>query len=278
MRGEWNPSGLRGLMLVTFFAAFMSTISTQMNWGASYLVRDVYQRFVSPDAEERQLTLVSRCVSLLVLLVGGLVSAWMIRSGVSIDEAWKLLLALGAGTGAVFMLRWFWWRINAWSEISAMAASLIYFSTIDQILVTQNEVGETVPWLASEEKMLVVALATIITWLIVTLATKPESMKTLETFYRKVRPGGPGWKKVAAIAPDVQVDSQLGLSVVTSVVASGIVYFTIPAIGCFIFGRLLDGFLLATGTFICTGSVLYLMRLINRGSVSASNGEDQIEF
>ncbi|MFC1757790.1 sodium:solute symporter family protein, partial [Planctomycetota bacterium] len=118
---DLSPVGLRGLMLVTFFSAFMSTISTQMNWGASYLVRDVYQRFIAPNASDKQLTAASRIASLFVLVVGGVVSGVMVETGLDIDDAWKILLALGAGTGAVFMLRWFWWRINAWSEIAAMA-------------------------------------------------------------------------------------------------------------------------------------------------------------
>ncbi len=119
------PAGLRGLMLVTFFAAFMSTISTQMNWGASYLVRDVYQRFLKPRASDRHYANASRLASLLVLLCGG-VATWLMKD-FSIDTIWQILLSLGAGTGLVFMLRWFWWRINAWSEIVAMLASLVFF-------------------------------------------------------------------------------------------------------------------------------------------------------
>ncbi len=126
---DLSPAGLRGLLLVTFFAAFMSTISTQMNWGASYLVRDVYQRFLAPGASEKQLTRASRWASLIVLMAGGIASVGM--HGKSVDAAWQMLLALGAGTGAVFMLRWFWWRINAWTEIASMIASLAFFTTFD---------------------------------------------------------------------------------------------------------------------------------------------------
>ena len=119
-----------GLILVTFFAAFMSTISTQMNWGASYLVCDVYQRFLVTQSPA---TVISRgphaSISLLVLLIGG-VAAYLMRN-ISVDDAWKMLAALGAGTGAVFMLRWFWWRINAWSEIAAMLGSLVYYALFD---------------------------------------------------------------------------------------------------------------------------------------------------
>ena len=156
---DLSPVGLRGLMLVTFFAAFMSTISTQMNWGASYLVRDVYQRFLNPAASEAQLTVASRWISILVLVAGGI--ATFIMKDIDIGEVWKILLALGAGTGAVYMLRWYWWRINAWSEISAMIGSLVFFLAF----------GRVFPHLRSEELILVVAVATIATWLVVTFIT-----------------------------------------------------------------------------------------------------------
>ncbi|HLQ38480.1 MAG TPA: sodium:solute symporter family protein, partial [Planctomycetota bacterium] len=127
---ELAPVGLRGLLLVTFAAAFMSTISTQMNWGASYLVNDVYRRFFAPQASDHRLVLVSRIASALVLLLGGGAAWFMIVRGVSVDDAWKFLAALGAGVGVVFILRWFWWRINAWSEIAAMGGSLVCFMAI----------------------------------------------------------------------------------------------------------------------------------------------------
>ena len=129
---ELSPPGLRGLLTVTFFAAFMSTLSTQMNWGASYLIRDVYQRFMHPDANEQELTRASRYASVLVIVAGGIASVLMF--GQSVDAAWQLLLALGAGTGAVFMLRWFWWRINAWAEIVSMFGSLAFFVALDPII------------------------------------------------------------------------------------------------------------------------------------------------
>jgi Na+/proline symporter len=183
------PVGLRGLLLVTFFAAFMSTISTQMNWGASYLVNDFYKRFVRPDAEGPHLTRVSRLVSLLILAIGS-IAAYLMRD-ISVDEAWKFLAALGAGTGAVFMLRWFWWRINAWSEIVAMIASLAFFIVVSRFVES------------NEYRLAIVAGLTIVTWLAATFLTAPENRETLERFYRAVRPGGPGWRPLAHLAPDV---------------------------------------------------------------------------
>lgn len=252
-----SPVGLRGLMIVTFFAAFMSTISTQMNWGASYLVRDVYQRFINPTATDRQLTTASRFASVFVLILGGAVSGWMVESGMSIDRAWKLLLALGAGTGAVFMLRWFWWRINAWSEISAMVGSLVYFVLLPRYVELPENADHREPVL-----MLYVALATIVTWLLVTLITRPESDKTLVDFYRKVRPGGFGWHRIAQKAPDVEADRNVILSFLAAIFGSGIVYFMLPAVGAIIFGRYQDGLLLVLGAGVCTIMVAVLMRAI----------------
>ena len=229
---ELAPAGLRGLLLVTFLAAFMSTVSTQMNWGASYLVRDVYQRFINPAAKDGQLLWVSRMASILVLAVGGFAS-WVMREK-SVDDAWKMLAALGAGTGAVFMLRWFWWRINAWTEIVAMVASLILFQLIGP--ASDSNPLRVVTVSSPELQMMVVALLTIVTWFAVTLLTPAENNDTLLAFYRKVRPGGPGWRPIAEQAPNARSNDSLGLSILAAIVAAGIVYFTIPGVGSLIFG------------------------------------------
>ena len=239
---DLSKPGLSGLLIVTFFAAFMSTLSTQMNWGASYLVRDVYQRFIKPQATDRQLTSASRYASLIVLIAGAVASVFMANT--SVDAAWKILLALGAGTGAVFMLRWFWWRINAWSEISSMVGSLVFFLAYNPAVSLLAGIDELKPGVISwagvdpgltEVKMLMVALMTIVLWVIVTFLTSPESQDTLDKFYRKVLPGGPFWKPVADRNPDVSVDNDVLLSVLAAICATGIVYSTIPCIGNLIF-------------------------------------------
>lgn len=250
---ELSPPGLRGLLTVTFFAAFMSTLSTQMNWGASYLVRDVYQRFIHPDADDRQLGRASRIASFIVLVAGGVASVLMFNT--SVDAAWQILLALGAGTGAVFMLRWFWWRINAWSEIVSMFGSLGFFLSVDPVATT---LGFNPP--RPEEKMFFVAVATIVLWLIVTYLTPPEKEATLDAFYRKVRPGGNGWKPVAARNPDVNVDVDLKLSIVGALCATGIVYSVLPGVGNLIFGHY-------TSAMIC-GIVALVFSAIVGGIVS----------
>lgn len=247
------PPGLRGLMLVAFFAAFMSTISTQVNWGASYLVNDVYKRFLRPDAGDRRLTRVSRIASLLVLGVGS-IAAWLMRD-ISVDEAWKLLTALGAGTGAVFMLRWFWWRINAWTEITAMIVSFGAFLVVSRFVES------------NEYRMAVVALVTILAWLAATFLTPAERKETLDAFYRKVRPAGPGWGPIARAHPGIPRDGHLGLSLVAALLASGIVYCTLPAIGLLLFGETARGLLALTGAIACAGGVVLVLQRIGWGRV-----------
>lgn len=250
---EVSPIGLRGLLIVTFLAAFMSTISTQMNWGASYLVRDVYQRFGPKDATKRQTVMASRIASVGVLFLG--VISTMLMRDVSVDTAWSWLTALGAGTGLVFMLRWFWWRINAWSEISAMAASLVFFLLFDPFAAL---IGWDKP--ASQEKMACVAFATIAVWLTVTFLTEPETKTTLANFYRKVRPGGFGWKPIAKECPDVEPDRHLGFSFLAAICATGVVYFTLPAVGLFIFSHTLSALYCVIGALACGAATFLIIR------------------
>jgi Na+/proline symporter len=245
---DFAPVGVRGLMLIAFFAAYMSTISTQVNWGASYLVSDFYKRFINTRATDLHLTRVSRLASLFILICGG-IAAWLMRS-ISVDEAWKLLAALGAGTGAVFMLRWFWWRVNAWTEISAMISSLVFFVIISRF-VEQNEI-----------RLVIVAVLTIIVWLIVTVLTPAEKEGTLTGFYRLIRPGGPGWRPIARLMPDVQTDRKLGMYVLIAVIASGIVYLTLPAIGFLIFKAYGKAILSFSGAVCCVVLVLLLTKRV----------------
>jgi hypothetical protein len=182
------PPGITGLVLAGFAAAYMSTISTQLNWGASYLVNDLYARFLRPEASQQELVRVSRGATLFLMLASLVVTLFL----TSIEGAWRFLLALGAGTGLVLILRWYWWRINAWSEISAMVASLV------TSLILWFGVGLDPDNLS---QWAIIMLATVavstLTWITVTFLTRPESDTTLDTFYRRVRPGGRGWRGVA---------------------------------------------------------------------------------
>ena len=183
------PSPLKGLLLAAFAAAYMSTISTHLNWGASYLVNDVYLRFIRPDAPPRAQVAASRAATALLMVLSLGVTAYL----TSVAQGWYLLIGLGAGTGLVFILRWYWWRINAWSEISAMAASFVA-----SIALRQAGVDGTDPSTAEyATSMLVTVGVSTAVWLSVTFLTAPESPATLERFYRQVRPGGRGWRPVA---------------------------------------------------------------------------------
>jgi Na+/proline symporter len=183
------PSPLKGLLLAAFAAAYMSTISTHLNWGASYLVNDVYLRFIKPRAGPRAQVAASRVATAFLMLASLGVMAYLR----SVEQGWKLLIGLGAGTGLVFILRWYWWRINAWSEISAMAASFVTSIALQRAHLQSGDTSS--PDYAIT--MLVTVGVTTVVWLAVTLLTRPESPETLERFYRRVRPGGAGWRPVA---------------------------------------------------------------------------------
>jgi SSS family transporter len=183
------PSPLKGLLLAAFAAAYMSTISTHLNWGASYLVNDVYLRFVRPVASPREQVAVSRVATGIMMALSIVVMAFL----GSVEQGWKLLIGLGAGTGLVFILRWYWWRINAWSEISAMAAS---FVTSVALQFAHVDAGNTSKPDYAVAMLITVGVTTVV-WVTVTLLTRPEDAETLNAFYRRVRPGGAGWRVVA---------------------------------------------------------------------------------
>ena len=193
------PAGLLGLVLASLGAAYMSTISTHLNWGSSYIVNDFYKQQVNKKASERELVNVGR-LSTIVLMFFSALLALVLTNALQLFD---IILMFGAGTGLIFILRWFWWRINAWSEISAMFASgvisiLLNFTSLSTILFDHKIDGSSLvegvfpAW----AKFPLVVLITTIIWLIVTFLTKPEKEETLRKFYKQTTPGGPGWKKV----------------------------------------------------------------------------------
>src|SRR5688572_30501303 len=183
------PSPFKGLMLAAFAAAYMSTISTHLNWGASYLVNDIYIRFIRPDAGPRGQVMASRVATGILMVLSLVVMAFL----TSVEQGWKLLLGLGAGTGLVLILRWYWWRVIAWSEISAMAASFVTSVSLQAIGLDLSDTASGDYALT----MLITVAVTTVVWLTVTYLTPPESDATLERFYRRVRPGGAGWRRVS---------------------------------------------------------------------------------
>ena len=189
------PPYLRGLMLAAFAAAYMSTIGTQFNWGASYLVNDLYRRLMVRTAPEKHYVQASQTVTVLLMLLSAAVTFWMD----SIAGAWKFLMALGAGTGLVYILRWFWWRINAWSEISAMAAAFVMSLVLTFGFRLDEGKPEEFAWL-----LLITVSVTTVVWLSVTFLTEPEPKETLIAFYRRVRPNAALWGPIAVEASDVE--------------------------------------------------------------------------
>jgi SSS family solute:Na+ symporter len=184
------PTPWRGVMMAGFAAAYMSTVGTQLNWGASYLVNDFYKRFLNKTASEKHYVSMSRWATVFLFLASAVV-AWQLDT---VKGAWEFLLALGSGTGLVLILRWYWWRVNAWSEISAMIISAVVSLAAHPFIVARYPDGD--PRIVAVTMLVTVVISTIV-WLAVTFMTAPEPDETLDAFYLRVRPGGPGWAHVS---------------------------------------------------------------------------------
>ncbi|MDP5044280.1 MAG: Na+:solute symporter [Leeuwenhoekiella sp.] len=188
------PTGLLGLVMASLIAAYMSTISTHLNWGSSYVVNDFYARYIKKEASQKELVNVGRISTVLLMVVSSALALVLTNA----YQLFNIILMFGAGTGLIFILRWFWWRINAWSEISAMFSSgvisiLFNFSPLGLLLFgTTQEDGMLPNW---STYPLIVLLTTVV-WVAVTFLTKPEKDKTLFDFYKQTQPGGPGWQRI----------------------------------------------------------------------------------
>jgi len=231
------PAGLLGLLAVAFLAAFVSTISTHLNWGASYVVNDFYKPFLKPESEfeskaaaQKHYVLVSRWTTLLMMVSAVIVSLLFdtVRGG------WEAILSIGAGTGLVYMLRWFWWRINAWSEIAAMAAAATGFA-LTKILGYDD---------FAQQMIFTTIFATII-WLGVTFLTKPDDKEQLQSFFDRVKPGGPGWKRFMrggeitySLLPGLRYAAISAVSIIAFLYGMGQIFFesALYGIGAFTVG------------------------------------------
>lgn len=246
------PTGMIGIVLASLIAAVMSTLSTHLNWGSSYVVNDFYLRFVKPEASDKELVAVGR-ISTVVLMVLSAILALALSSALS---AFEILLQIGAGTGLIFILRWFWWRINAYTEISAMAISFavaIFFEVINP------KVGWIdIPVEASYLKLVYSVSITTVGWLIVTFLTQPEKDEVLLSFYRKVQPASLGWKAVLDRYPaEKQEKGRLGMEIGLMLVGTVMVYAALFSTGFFIYGEIAQGVI--AGAIAVAGGLFILL-------------------
>jgi len=220
---DFLPPALRGLMIAAFLAAFMSTVGTQLNWGTSYLINDFYRRFLVRKASDKHYVFVSKVIIVLLVILSGYAAANI----TSIQSAWQLLLGMGAGTGSVLLLRWYWWRINAWSEISSMIAAFAVSMSLTRIQFAGNNS------VVFAKTALITTAATTVVWLLTTLITRPEPEAKLVQFYRRVRPTIHGWKHIAALAPDVTPVRDLTANAFDWIMGCALVYCAMFSIGEF---------------------------------------------
>ncbi len=258
------PSGLLGVVLASLVAAYMSTISTQLNWGSSYIVYDFYKQQINPDATEKQMVAVGR-MSTVVLMV---LSAFLALAMQNAMGVFNLLLSFGAGTGLIFILRWFWWRINAWSEISAMFSSgilaILLETTSLKPFLFHPETGILPEW----GELPFIMVVTSVVWVVATFVTQPETKEVLRSFYKKIQPGGPGWSKVLDEAKQDNVeieDTNEKWSVPSGITAMllgvTLIYSVMFATGYWIYGKTTAALIL-TGVVFVSG--FFLIRAWNK--------------
>ena len=252
------PSGLVGLVVAGLLAAYVSTISTHLNWGTSYLVHDLYRRFLRPEESERHYVQVGRITSAALMLVAGLFTLVLETARSSFD----LLLSVGAGTGLLYLLRWFWWRINAWSEIAAMTSSFLLAAALFMI----QRQGVVIP---SHISLIVMVAVTTVVWLSTAFMTRPTDSSTLRDFYRRARPGGPGWSAIRASCPDVGPADNITDSFIGWAAGIALVYGALLGTGQLLLGRLVPGMI---GVGIALVAAVVLVRTLPKLWTATSAG------
>ena len=244
------PSGLAGLLLAAFLAAYMSSISSQTVWGSSYLVNDLYKPYIRKGAGEKHYVRISRIVTFLLLILSLFVTTQYER----ISDAWKFIIACSGGIGSVLILRWFWWRINAWSEISAMLAPYLLF------LLIKIKYHLSLPALIGkfefETLLPIIVIWSTVIWILVTFLTKPTEYSKLISFYKKVHPGGKGWEKISKEIPEVQGDSNYARMFINWFCGCIMVLGALFGVGKIIFHNYLPGFLFIFVSLI-SGYIIY---------------------
>ena len=247
---KFLPAGFMGLMIAGLLAAYVSTLSTHLNWGTSYLVHDFYRRFIKKDATEKNYVFIGRVVTAVLMLLAALLTFVLDSAKQSFD----LMLSVGAGTGLIYLLRWFWWRINAWSEIAAMVSSFL-------IAVGFFVAGKMNVNIASHVSLVITVAATTIVWITVTLVTKPADRAKLIEFYRLVQPAGPGWRQIRAEAGASGSPDRLSESLLGWTLGCAFVYAALFGTGSFLYGKTAQGLVWA---LILAVSLFGLSRVLPR--------------
>jgi Na+/proline symporter len=254
--------GWLGLVVASLIAAFMSTISTHLNWGASYIVSDFYQRFVKPNASEKELVNLGRVATIILMIFSAFLALTVLENA---TQAFDILLLSGAGSGAIYLLRWFWWRINAWTEIAAMISATVVAFIL--VFFVPNESVATVLIDGSTIKLLIAVTITTIVWIVTTFITKPESDEVLINFLKTVHPGGTGWDKVTELVADdtipIQEQWDLPYSLLNVFLGCIAVYSALFSTGYFIYGNIGLGLLLSGVFFFCVFLIIKTWSKLN---------------
>ena len=257
--------GWLGLVVASIIAAYMSTIGTHLNWGSSYFVHDFYRRFVRPNAPEKELVTMGRITTVTLMVIAGTFALTFLNNA---TQAFDILLLSGAGSGAIYLLRWFWWRINAWTEITAMI-----FATVTAVILVffiPDEAVTTAVLDAFTVKLLIAVIGTTIVWIVTTYLTRPENNKTLQKFYLLTHPGGPGWKKVIDDAKKENSDidaKEAGMKwempqqILLVFIGCVVIYSALFSIGSFVYDHIPTGIVL--GVIAAIGT-LFLFRILEK--------------
>jgi len=254
MLSKLSPGWL-GLVVASLIAAYMSTIGTHLNWGSSYVVNDFYKRFIKKNATQKDMVTMGRVTTVILMVIASTFALTFLNNA---TQAFNILLLSGAGSGAIYLLRWFWWRINAWTEIVAMIVSTIV--AVILVFFFEDEAVKTTYLDGFTVKLLIAVACTTVTWLLTTFLTKPTNMETLMSFYKLTRPGGPGWKKVVTFAQDNGVDIgakkgqvwEMPIQLLCVFIGCVVIYSSLFSIGSFVYGQMWTGTILAIVALIGT--------------------------
>jgi Na+/proline symporter len=255
-------TGWRGLVVASIIAAYMSTIGTHLNWGSSYFVNDFYKRFVKPDASQKQMVGMGRLTTVVSMILAGTIALTVMDNA---TQAFNILLLSGAGSGAIYLSRWFWWRINAFSEITEMIVATVM--AIILVLFVDDATMATAILDGFTVKLLLTVAVVSVAWVTVTFLTPPEDEKTLKDFYRRTKPGGPGWKKIVDKArsegdpiDDGGAEWQMPKQLLLVFIGCVTIYSSLFSIGGFVYGNMMQGSLLAVVSAV---GAFALFRILN---------------